>query len=120
MSIKCISGYVRVFSSTLFMLTLFFSVNGWASRFDKDPITETQSGVVAVTEENIKDEGRPGAPAPTFKIVGNTDKFLTKDPLEEIVKEKENKEFGWWFLPDEKETDKNNDKDKEGAADSEY
>ena len=83
-------------------LTCVASAAGLASQFDADPIRSTQSNAVAVTEENIKDEGRPAAPAPSFHIIGNMDKFLVKMPVERVREEKE-KKFHWWFLEDQAE-----------------
>ena len=78
----------RVVPLTVLVLCLYLEF-GWASHFGSDPIRETQSNVVPVTEENIKDEGKPGAPAPTFRILEDSSKFLVKDPIEEIAESAE-------------------------------
>lgn len=76
----------------------------------RDPILETQSKTVAVTEETLKDEPRSGAPAPTFKLVHDTGVFFVKTPVE-FYQDESIKESVWHtesFKSDEK-YDGNND-----------
>ncbi len=71
----------------------------------RDPILETQSKAVPVTEETLKDEPKPGAPAPTFKLVHDTGVFFVKAPVEQLEEASLKK---WEWVKDESE-------DKEGS-----
>ena len=82
-----------------------------------DPILETQSKAVPVTEETLKDEGRPGAPAPTFKLVHDTGIFFTKTPVETIEEEKLKK---WDWLDESKDSDKEKRSSEEDSDISDY
>lgn len=67
---------------------ILMSQPGWAGILDKDPIQETQTNVVAVTEETFKKyENKPGAPAPTFKIIDDTGTFFVEKPAEKQERE---------------------------------
>jgi len=78
---------------------------------EKDPIGNTQTGVVPVTKELLTREGEPGPASPTFKM-DNTSDFLVKKPYEEVEKyikgeaveaEGESSDSLWdnWFLEEE-------------------
>jgi len=96
MSILCRSEWNSCRGATIFLFELVLcSGLALASQLDPNPIRDTQSKVVAVTEENIKDEGKAGAPAPTFRLVHDSGKFLVKDPLEEVMEEKEKALPAW-------------------------
>ncbi|MBI1977910.1 MAG: hypothetical protein HYS55_04075 [Candidatus Omnitrophica bacterium] len=53
--------------------------------FDRDPIEETQTKVVPVTQELLTREGEPGPASPTYKV-SDTARFLVKKPYEEVEK----------------------------------
>jgi len=98
-----------------FLFFSFFGVHKFsiAGREDeKDPIGNTQSGVVPVTEELLTREGEPGPASPSFKMA-DTFRFLVKKPYEEVEKymlgemikpEEERLDSSWddWFLGEEK------------------
>ncbi len=78
---------------------------------EKDPIGNTQSGVVPVTKELLTREGELGPASPTFKM-DDTSRFLVKKPYEEVEKymigevaesEGESTDTLWddWFLGEE-------------------
>ena len=74
----CVAAMTAFFT---IVLPIRFSLG--AGSFEKDPVVETQTKVVAVTEETFKNyEKKPGAPAPTFKLVNDSDKFLVEEPVE--------------------------------------
>ena len=52
----------------------------WAG-FDQDPIAETRSDAVPVTEESLKREGQAGPASPTYPMA-DTSGFLVKVPYE--------------------------------------
>ncbi len=75
---------------------------------EKDPIKDTQSGVVPVTDELLTREGEPGPASPSFKAT-DTSIFLVKKPYEGIEKhildgmlkqEEKHLDNSWddWFL----------------------
>jgi hypothetical protein len=79
--------------------------------FDKDPLKDTQSDAVPVTEELLKREGQAGPASPTYPMV-DTSGFLVKMPYGkaeeyETNDEKESSDHFWnrWFFwkKDEKE-----------------
>ncbi|MBI4368241.1 MAG: hypothetical protein HY588_02495 [Candidatus Omnitrophica bacterium] len=84
----------------LFLLTMQAeSVN---ASFDQDPIKETQSKTVPVTEELLTREGEAGPASPSFKMK-DTDRFLVKKPYEEVdqasvdkASEEEESSLDWW------------------------
>ncbi|MBI4395200.1 MAG: hypothetical protein HY583_03275 [Candidatus Omnitrophica bacterium] len=49
--------------------------------YEKDPIKNTQSNVVPVTQELLTREGEPAPASPTFKM-SDTSRFLVKEPYE--------------------------------------
>ncbi len=74
---------------------------GWAAQLERNPITETQTKGVLVTEESLKNyEKKPGAPAPTFKIVSDTAKFFVSEPFEML---KDRKKSDWSLIGNSEE-----------------
>jgi len=69
--------------------------------FEKDPIKETQSKTVPVTEELLTREGDVGPASPSFKMK-DTERFLVKKPYGEVdqgvVAESSEDEYStdWW------------------------
>lgn len=53
-----------------------------SASFEKDPIKDTQSKVVPVTQELLTREGEPGPASPSFKM-SDTSGFLVKKDYEE-------------------------------------
>ncbi len=60
----------------------------WADNFERDPIRETQTLGTPVTPETLKNPIKPGAPAPSFRIVTDSQRFLVGPPTETSEKEK--------------------------------
>ena len=80
---------------------LSFVGMGWADQFERNPITETQTKGVLVTEESLKNyEKKPGAPAPTFKIVSDTAKFFVSEPFDML---KDRKKSNWSLIGNSEE-----------------
>ncbi len=79
---------------TVFMVILLFgNAAGLASSLERNHIVETQTNVVAVTEESLKNfDKKLGAPAPTFKMVNDTGEFLTEEPVDKLQENKVTKE----------------------------
>ncbi len=76
-----------------------FPCSGGAS-FERNPVKETQSNVVPVTEEMLNREGQLGPASPTFKIQ-DTAKFMVKKPINESAEPddkigKEEEKGSWW------------------------
>lgn len=75
-----------------------------ARAFNRDPVKETQSEGVPVTDEMLKREGQAGPASPTFQMK-DTAKFLVKTPLEEktgdeakeVVQEEKTNWWDEWF-----------------------
>ena len=84
MSIIHIYKWICVLAAAaLFTAVLPIRFSWGAGSFERDPVVETQTKVVAVTEETLKNyEKKPGAPAPTFKLVNDSDEFLVEEPVE--------------------------------------
>jgi hypothetical protein len=91
-----------------FLACLLFSVSAstWDAfaSFEKDPLKETQSETVPVTEELLTREGEPGPASPTYPMA-DTSRFLVKTPYENVDKyegyeEEEDTEHFWnrWFF----------------------
>src|SRR3989338_2288038 len=70
----------------VFVLLLFLTETGLAS-FKRDPIEETQTRPIPVTEELLTREGELGPASPTYKMEGETANFLVKKPYEEAETE---------------------------------
>lgn len=109
----------RIFGACLFLgLFGFLSLLHAASIGEKDPVRETQTTPVPVTEELLNREGGdPGPASPSFKLKDSTDFFSREhDGLEEELAEitgeesEEPEEFGedWLFW----------EKDEENSEDS--
>ena len=61
---------------------------GWARQFDKeDQILKTQTNPVPVTKEMLNNDKHPGAPAPTYKLIHDSDQFLTSEPVNSATEE---------------------------------
>lgn len=65
------------------LLACILSARSWAGNFDRDPIIETQTKPVAVTPETLKDP-KPGAPAPSYKMIEDSSEFFDSKPNENI------------------------------------
>ena len=91
---------------TVFLLICCFYLmvgNAWAG-FDKDPLKETQTDAVPVTEELLTKEGQSGPASPTYPMA-DTSRFLVKSPYgkaEEYRTDEEEESSGhfWnrWFF----------------------
>ena len=103
MSIKIVIS--RLFCQLVsVLLSVLFVQISWAGVLDKDPIEETQTNAVAVTAETFKKyETKPGAPAPTFKIVNDTGTFFVEKPTEKLKEVKPVEETKPVDEPDEKD-----------------
>ena len=98
-----------VFAFSIFCWGLIVA-NAFAG-FDKDPLKETQSAAVPVTEELLTREGQAGPASPTYPMA-DTSGFLVQMPYEKAEEyradgEKEESSHFWdrWFFwrKDEKE-----------------
>ena len=93
-------------------LTIFFFVfclhliaTDARAGFDKDPLKETQSGSVPVTEELLTKEGQSGPASPTYPMA-DTSHFLVKSPYGKAEEyrtddeERESSDHFWnrWFF----------------------
>jgi len=87
----------------VFVVLMVISSVVWAYG-SRDPILETQSKAVPVTEETLKDDAKPGAPAPTFKLVHDTGVFFVKPPVELLDKESV-KKWEWAEAPAEEKSE---------------
>jgi hypothetical protein len=99
---------VRVIGSSIYLLAVLISIseNAGAGSFDKDPIVETQTKTVPVTEETLRNEPKAGAPAPTFRLITDTGQFFVADPLFEISAKKKRKWKWWPFSGNEPDSEK--------------
>ena len=77
----------KVISLGVFVSLLAFSEVTFASIEDKDPIKDTQTRAVPVTQELLTREGEPGPASPTYKMQGETSKFLVKKPYDQVEKQ---------------------------------
>ena len=93
------------------MVFLFFTVVGFASIDKKDPIGDTQTKAVPITQELLTREGEPGPASPTYKMQ-DTAKFLVKKPYDQAEEEylggsqegdQDSALLDEWFSWDEKE-----------------
>ena len=106
---KWILGVQFIVFPLFFWLT--WGVFSFASIGDRDPIGDTQTKPVPVTQELLTREGEPGPASPTFKMQ-DTAKFLVKKPYDQAVKEyldrlpkdeQDSALLDEWFSWDEKE-----------------
>ncbi len=93
---------------TVFAFLIFCSClvigSAWAG-FDKDPLKETQSDAVPVTEELLTREGQAGPASPTYPMA-DTSGFLVQMPYEKAdeyragEEEEESSDHFWnrWFF----------------------
>ena len=95
-------AWIRTLRSieVLFVCLLGTAPFAWGASFEKDPIKETQTDPVPVTEELLAREGQTGPASPTFKI-GNTAEFLVQKPYGNVEvgeqTERPKKEYSpWW------------------------
>ena len=82
----------------------------FSAQMDRDPILETQSKAVPVTEETLKEGARSGAPSPTFKLINDTGEFYVQNPMEQVGKEKKKKR-GWWIFSNNEKKEAVSEKD---------
>lgn len=97
-----------VFFKVVFLFSIFPSL--FASSFDRDPISQTQTRGVPATEETAKNN-KKGAPAPSFKIQDDTGRFMTRAPVEEIHKKKKSK---WSIFGNDNSREEKEGGDEEG------
>ncbi|PIQ87484.1 MAG: hypothetical protein COV74_00505 [Candidatus Omnitrophica bacterium CG11_big_fil_rev_8_21_14_0_20_45_26] len=71
-----------------FCISIILAGPAEASLFNDDPVKDTQTTPVAVTEETLQYEGQSGAPAPSFKMLKDTGKFFVEEPMEDSETEK--------------------------------
>ncbi|MBI4372424.1 MAG: hypothetical protein HY585_01700 [Candidatus Omnitrophica bacterium] len=64
------------------VFSIFWCMPLGIASVEKDPIKETQSHTVPVTQELLTREGEPAPASPTFKM-SDTSGFLVKEPYEE-------------------------------------
>lgn len=71
----------------------------YADSFKRNPIKDTQTQTVAVTEEMLKTEGQKGPASPTFKMEDSS-KFLVQKPVqkaeEKTIEETAKSSSSWW------------------------
>jgi hypothetical protein len=65
--------------SVFFIVCSCLTAGHLSAGFDKDPLKETQSNTVPVTEELLTREGQPAPASPTYPLV-DTSGFLVKMP----------------------------------------
>ena len=76
----------------------------FGDQLDRDPIVETQTKTVAVTDEYLKNsEKKMGAPAPSFRLLTDTSQFFVGQPFakNESGKLEEKKKRSWSLFNDE-------------------
>jgi len=106
-----------VFGAGLFLICFTFAPFGYAASIgEKEPIKETQTTPVPVTDELLNREGEPGPASPSFKFKDSADFFfpdpyLTDEELEEVdgqrLEEAEGLDEDWLFWEQEGEDSEN-------------
>ncbi len=112
-----------VFGMGFFLILIGFLPFLNASSIDKrDPIKETQTTPVPVTDELLNREGEPGPASPSFKLKDSADFFsrepaVSGDKLGDIKEEKQKEASSlgtdWLFWEKDKE---GNQEDKESES----
>ena len=100
----------KVFSFFLF-LYVFLPSSSFSS-FDRDPVKDTQTQPVPVTQELLARDSESGPASPTFKM-NDTEVFMAKKPYHLLQEEDQEEEWNeedvteqtWnqWFLLEETE-----------------
>ena len=77
-----------IFKNAVFLTLFYFSLVPLmcGAVGDRNPIKDTQTDVVAVTQELLTREGEPGPSSPTFKM-SDTSLFFSRKPFEYLDKD---------------------------------